>query len=78
MASSLFGNLLGSPNSSSPSGTPNNSKGNIFQQFAEFKRWLGGKDPVAMVKQMLADGRMTQQEFDQLAKQARSLEKILR
>ena len=76
MASSLFGNRSGSPNSST--GIPNNSKGNIFQQFAEFKRWLGGKDPVAMVKEMLADGRMSQQEFDRLAKQAKSLEKILR
>ena len=72
MASSLFGNRSGSP------GIPNNSRGNIFQQFAEFKRWLGGKDPVAMVKQMLADGSMSQQEFDRLAKQAKSLEKILR
>ena len=77
MASSLFGNRSESPNSSSSSGIPNNS-GNLFQKFAEFKRFMQGKDPVAMVKEMLADGRMSQQEFDRLAKQAKSLEKILR
>ena len=69
MASSLFG---------SSSGIPNSSKGNIFQQFAEFKKQMAGKNPEAIVRQMLADGRMSQQQFDNLKKQAQGLMAILR
>lgn len=76
MASSLFGSNSGKLNNSS--GIPNSSKGNIFQQFAEFKKQMAGKDPVAIVKQMLADGRMSQQQFDNLKKQAQGLMAILR
>ena len=65
MASSLFGN------------TPK-PKGNILQQFAEFKRQMQGKDPEQMVRQMLADGRMTPQQFEQLKSQASSMMSILR
>lgn len=58
--------------------TGNQGSGNILQRFAEFKRSMQGKDPEAIVKQMLADGRMTQQQFEQLKRQAESLMTILR
>lgn len=63
MASSLFGN---------------NSNANLIQKFAQFKRDMTGKDPEAIVKQMLSDGRMSQEQFEKLKKQASSLMTILR
>ena len=63
MASSLFGN---------------NSNANLIQKFAQFKRDMVGKDPEAIVKQMLSDGRMSQEQFEKLKKQASSLMTILR
>ena len=51
---------------------------NMIQQFAEFKRQMAGKDPQAMVQQLLQSGQMSQQQFDQLKQQAMSLQQILR
>ena len=68
MASSLFS---GNPQ-------PMKGNGNLIQQFAEFKRTMQGKNPEAIVKQMLADGRMSQQQFESLKTQAQSLMTILR
>ena len=65
MASSLF-----------PNATRTN--GNLIQRFAEFKRQMQGMNPEAMVRQMLADGRMSQAQFDNLKSQAQSLMSILR
>ena len=67
MPSSLFSKPAGSQGS-----------GNILQRFAEFKRSMQGKDPEAIVKQMLADGRMTQQQFEQLKSQASNFMTLLR
>ena len=66
MASSLFG--------------MNQSKGNgnLLQRFADFKRQMQGKDPEAIVKQMLSSGQMSQQQFEQLKSQATNLMSILR
>ena len=57
---------------------PSNNPMNMIQQFAEFKRQMAGKDPQAMVQQLLQSGRMSQQQFDQLKQQAMSLQQILR
>lgn len=72
MASSLFGN----PQPRVQPSSKNN--GNIIHQFAEFKRQMAGKDPKAIVQQMLADGRMSQEQFDSLKAQATNLMTILR
>ena len=55
-----------------------NNPMNMIQQFAEFKRQMAGKDPQAMVQQLLQSGQMSQQQFDQLKQQAMSLQQILR
>ena len=55
-----------------------NNPMNMIQQFAEFKRQMAGKDPQAMVQQMLQSGQMSQQQFDQLKQQAMSLQSILK
>lgn len=67
MASSLFGNK-----------PDMQGNGNLIHRFAEFKRQMAGRDPEAMVRQMLAEGRMSQQQFEKLKSQAQSLMTILR
>ena len=67
MASSLFRNAPG-----------NRANGNLLARFAQFKRDMAGKNPEAIVRQMLADGRMTQDQFDKLKDQATNLMSILR
>lgn len=47
-----------------------NSPMNVVQQFMQFKQQMQGKDPQKIVEQMLADGRMSQQQFEQLKQQA--------
>ena len=65
----VLGNIFGNRNSASP---------NMIQQFADFKKQMEGKDPEAIVKQLLAEGKMSQQQFENLKKQATSLMSILR
>ena len=65
MPSSLFGRPTSQPN-------------NLLARFAEFKRQMAGKDPEAMVRQMLADGRMTQAQFDSLKSRVNDFMAILR
>lgn len=69
MASSLFGGR---------GSAPVNNNGNLLQRFAEFKRSMTGKDPEAMVREMLSSGKMSQEEFNRLKSQAQSLMTILR
>ena len=67
------------PSSLFPSATDqNHGNANLIQKFADFKRQMAGKDPEAIVRQMLADGRMTPQQFESLKKQAQGLMTILR
>lgn len=47
-----------------------NSPMNVVQQFMQFKQQMQGKDPQKIVEQMLADGQMSQQQFEQLKQQA--------
>jgi len=64
---SIFGNNTGM-----------NNNQNLIQRFAEFKKTMEGKNAEQIVKQMLADGRMSQEQFEKLKAQAKSLESILR
>ena len=65
-------------NSPAPAQQQSSNPMNMIQQFVEFKRQMAGKDPQAMVQQLLQSGRMSQQQFDQLKQQAMSLQQILR
>ena len=65
MASSIFTNR------------PQKNSGSLIQQFAQFKRQMQGKNPEEMIRQFLADGRMTPQQFEQLKQEAQSLMAIL-
>lgn len=64
---SIFGNNTGI-----------NNNQNLIQRFAEFKKTMEGKNAEQIVKQMLSDGRMSQEQFEKLKAQAKSLESILR
>lgn len=51
---------------------------NMMAQFAEFKKSLVGKDPKAMVEELLSSGKMSQAQFETLKKQAQSLQGFLK
>ena len=51
---------------------------NMIQQFNQFRRQMEGKDPQAMVMDLLNSGRMTPAQFEELKKQAMEMEKIFR
>lgn len=56
---------------------PNNPM-QMMQKFAEFKRQMQGKNPQAIVQQLLASGQMSQQQFDSLKQQAQALQSLFR
>ena len=55
-----------------------NNSANALQQFQQFKQQMAGKDPKAMVEDLLRSGKMTQQQFDQLSQQANQLAQFLK
>lgn len=75
----ILGNIFSGFGNNNTSGfTNNNPNANIIQKFAEFKKTMAGKDPEVIVKQLLSEGKMTQQQFENLKQQASSLMSILR
>ena len=55
-----------------------NNSANTLQQFQQFNQQMAGKDPKAMVEDLLRSGKMTQQQFDQLSQQAKQLAQFLK
>ena len=49
----------------------------MLQRFAEFKQSMQGKDPEAMVNELLRSGKMTPAQFEQLKAQAQSFMSLL-
>ena len=49
----------------------------MLQRFSEFKRSMQGKDPQAMVNELLQSGKMTQEQFEQLKSQAQNFMSLL-
>lgn len=66
------------PNSGQPQNPPANNGGNFLQQLAEFRKALGGKDPQAIVQNLLNSGQMSQQQFNQLKAQAEQIQQMLK
>lgn len=50
----------------------------MLQRFAQFKQSMQGKDPEAMVNELLRSGKMSPQQFEQLKSQAQSFMNLLR
>ena len=63
---------------SNPQGGPMGNIGQMVQAFADFKKTMAGKNPEAMVQQLLASGQMSQQTFQQLKGMAQGLQSILK
>lgn len=59
-------------------GGPMGNIGQMVQAFADFKKTMAGKNPEAMVRQLLASGQMSQQTFQQLKGMAQGLQGILK
>lgn len=49
----------------------------LIRQFNEFKASMSGKDPQAMVEELLRTGKMTPEQFQQLKAQAQTLMQFL-
>lgn len=58
--------------------SPKNNPTSMIQQFAEFKRQMAGKDPQAILNELISSGKMSHQQFEQLKQQAQSLQNILK
>ena len=56
--------------------SPNNPI-QMLQRFNEFKSCMYGKDPEAMVNELLRSGKMSQQQYEQLKAQAQSFMSLL-
>ena len=66
---------------SNPTGAMGMTVGNpmqMMQQFVQFKRLMQGRNPQAMVQQLLDSGQMSQAQFAQLKSMASSMRDILR
>lgn len=49
----------------------------LVNQFAQFKQQFSG-DPKAQVQQMLNNGQMTQEQFNQLSQAATQMQKMMK
>ena len=49
----------------------------MIRQFAEFKRQMAGKNPRAIVEDLLKSGKMSAEQFEALKKEVNSLQSIL-
>lgn len=50
----------------------------MMQAFASFKKQMQGKNPQAIVNNLLQSGKMSQQQFEELKQQAIALQSILK
>lgn len=51
-----------------------NEKPNTMQQFQKFMDQMRGKDPNAMIQELVSSGRVSQQQLDQAQKQAQQMQ----
>lgn len=50
-----------------------NGQPNMMQQFQQFMNQMRGKDPNAMIQELVSSGRVSQQQLDQAQKQAQQI-----
>lgn len=50
-----------------------NAQPNMMQRFQQFMNQMQGKDPKAMLNDLVASGRVSQQQLDQAQKQAQQM-----
>ena len=50
------------------------SQPNMMQQFQSFMQQMKGKDPNAMIQELVSSGRVSQQQLDAAQKQAQQMQ----
>ena len=50
-----------------------NRQPNMIQQFQQFMNQMRGKDPNAMIQELVSSGRVSQQQLDAAQKQAQQM-----
>lgn len=53
-----------------------NRQPNMIQQFRQFMNQMRGKDPNAMIQELVSSGRVSQQQLDQAQKQAQQMQGV--
>ena len=51
-----------------------NRQTNMMQQFQQFMNQMRGKDPNAMIQELVSSGRVSQQQLDAAQKQAQQMQ----
>ena len=51
-----------------------NRQPNMMQQFQSFMQQMRGKDPNAMIQELVSSGRVSQQQLDTAQKQAQQMQ----
>ena len=51
-----------------------NQRPNMMQQFQSFMQQMRGKDPNAMIQEMVSSGRISQDQLNQVQKQAQQMQ----
>lgn len=53
-------------------------KGNMLQQFQQFKKMLGTQDPQQLLNELMASGKFTQAQLDQAKQMAEQFKDFLK
>ena len=53
-----------------------NRQPNMMQQFTQFMNQMRGKDPNAMIQELVSSGRVSQQQLDAAQKQAQQMQGV--
>ncbi len=53
-----------------------NSQSNMMQQFQQFMNQMKGKDPNAMINELVSSGKLTQSQLDAAQKQAQQMQSM--
>lgn len=69
---------LGQSAPANPAAAQTSNPVQMLQQFSKFKQLMRGRDPQALVNQLVAQGRMTPAQLEQLKQQAMSLRDFLK
>lgn len=53
-----------------------NSQPNMLQQFQNFMQQMKGKDPNAIIREMVNSGKITQEQLNQVQQQAQQMQGV--
>lgn len=56
----------------------NNQNQSLMSKFTEFQKFMQGKNPDDMIKQMLNSGQISQAEYEQAVEKAKELSQLLK